>query len=158
MVSRLKYRHRLNAATSIDYFPGRGGYARSAAGSLKQVQFNSSISVAGAVLMGSLGFALTWFALRSGSRQPARVERRKFQRDIDRLFSDITAGLRSLAASGKFGGMSAMREKQVEVERMLSELQHRLRHLEDGVRDKYEARTHRILAHAARFGITLPPP
>jgi hypothetical protein len=122
------------------------------------VQFNNSISVAGALLMGSLGFALTWIALRSGSKKPARVERRKFQRDIDRLFSDIAVGLRHLATSGKFGGMSLMREKQEEVERMLSELQHRLRHLEDGVRDKYEARAHRILAQAARFGITLPPP
>ena len=126
--------------------------------SLKHVQFNNSISVAGAVMMGSLGFALTWAALRSGFKGPARVERRKFQRDIDRLFSDIADGLRYLATSGKFGGMRVMRLKQEEVERMLSELQHRLRHLEDGVRDKYEARTHRILAQAARFGITLPPP
>jgi hypothetical protein len=108
--------------------------------------------------MGSLGFALTWVALRSGSKKPARVERRKFQRDIDRLFTDIADGLRFLASSGKFGGMSLMREKHEEVERMLSELQHRLRHLEDKVRDKYEARAHRILAQAARFGITLPPP
>lgn len=122
------------------------------------MQFNNSISVVGAVLIGCLGFALTWFALRSGSKKPARVERRKFQRDIDRLFSDIADGLRFLSSSGKFGGMSLMREKQEEVERMLSELQNRLRHLEDEVRDKYEARAHRILAQAARFGITLPPP
>lgn len=108
--------------------------------------------------MGSLGFALTWVALRSGSKTPSRVERRKFQRDIDRLFSDISDGLRFLASSGKFGGMSLMRMKQEEVARMLSELQHRLRNLDDGVRDKYEARAHRILAQAARFGITLPPP
>lgn len=122
------------------------------------MQFNNSISVVGAVLIGCLGFGLTWFALRSGSRKPAQVERRKYQRDIDRLFTDIADGLRFLSTSGKFGGMGLLREKQEEVERMLSELQHRLRHLEDDVRDKYEARAHRILAQAARFGITLPPP
>ena len=123
-----------------------------------RVRFNESISVAGGVLMGSLGFALTWFALRSGSKNSARIERRKHQRDIDRLFSDISEGLRYLSTSGKFGGMSLLRGKQEEVARMLSQLQHRLRHLEDGARDKYEARAHRILAQAARFGITLPPP
>jgi hypothetical protein len=54
--------------------------------------------------------------------------------------------------------MSLMHERLEEVARLLIELQRRLRMLEDGVREKYEARTHRLLAQAARFGITIPPP
>jgi hypothetical protein len=120
------------------------------------VQLTNSISVAGAILMGAFGFALTWFALRNG--KPAKTQERGFQKDLDRLFTEISKGLRFMATPNRFGGMGLMREKQVEVERQLFELQRRLRHLEDGVRDKYEAKTHRILAQAARFGITLPPP
>gem|GEM_PF-5195995 len=125
------------------------------------MQFTNSISVAGAILMGSFGFVLIWFALRSGFRKQAKEGKTsggRFHRDVDRLFSDISKGLRFLSTQGRFTGMALMREKQEEVERQLSELQGRLRHLEDGVRDKYEARAHRILAQAARFGITLPPP
>jgi hypothetical protein len=126
--------------------------------SLNRVQFTNSISAVGAILMGAFGFALTWFALRNGSRKPAKTQERGFQKDLDRLFTEISKGLRFMATPNRFGGMGLMREKQVEVERQLSELQRRLRHLEDGVRDKYEAKAHRILAQAARFGITLPPP
>ncbi|MDB5103871.1 MAG: hypothetical protein JWP91_1560 [Fibrobacteres bacterium] len=122
------------------------------------MQLPNSISIPGAVMMGALGFALTWFALRNGSTKVDPAGNRNFHREIDRLFSDISKGLRFLSSSGRFGGLTLMREKQEEVERLLSELQRRLRHLEDGVRDKYEERAHRILAQAARFGITLPPP
>ena len=123
------------------------------------MQFNNSISVVGSILMGAFGFILTWFALRNGLRKQAKPEGGKYHREMDRLFSDISKGLRFMSTPpNRFGGMGLLREKQDQVERQLSELQRRLRHLEDGVRDKYEARAHRILAHAARFGITLPPP
>jgi hypothetical protein len=128
------------------------------------VQFSNSISVAGALLMGSFGFALTWMALRGGSKKQARGAggekdaARGDSKDLDRLFSDISKGLRFLASPSRFGGMGLMREKQYEVGRLLSELQGSLSRLEDGDREKYEARAHRILAQAARFGITLPPP
>lgn len=130
------------------------------------MQINNSISAVGAILMGAFGFALTWFALRNGNRKPAKGQERGFERgfqrsfhkDLDRLFTEISKGLRFMSAPNRFGGMGLMREKQMEVERQLSELQRRLRHLEDGVRDKYEAKAHRVLAQAARFGITLPPP
>jgi hypothetical protein len=121
------------------------------------VQFTNSISVFGAILMGSFGFGLTWLALRNGSRKQGQSAGRDF-RELDRLFTDISKGLRTLSMPSRFGGTGLMREKQDEVERLLSQLQHRLRQLEDGVRNKYEARAHRILAQAARFGITLPPP
>ena len=125
------------------------------------MQFNNSISLTGAILMGSFGFALTWLALRGSARKLAKKEKagsRGYQRDLDRLFSDISKGLRFLSAPNRFGGMGLLREKQFQVEKQLSELQRSLRQLEDGAREKYEARAHRILAQAARFGITLPPP
>ncbi|MDB5049884.1 MAG: hypothetical protein JWO30_2955 [Fibrobacteres bacterium] len=107
--------------------------------------------------MGGLGLGLAWFAVRNGSQKTVSGIRQNLHRDLDRLFSDISKGLGSLSSS-RFGGLAVTREKQDEVERLLSELQRRLRMLEDGVREKYEERTHRVLAKAARFGITLPPP
>jgi hypothetical protein len=125
--------------------------------SLKHVQFPNTISIFGALLMGGFGLGLAWLALKNGSQKPGSNVRRNPHRDLDQLFSDISRGLGTLSSS-RFGGLSLMRENQDEVERLLSELQRRLRMLEDGVREKYEERTHRILAKAARFGITLPPP
>ena len=138
-------------------FPGQG-YPAFCGWSLNLVQFNNSISAVGAILMGAFGFALTWFALRNGNHKPSKSRERGFQKDLDRLFAEISRGLRFMGTPNRFGGMGLMREKHVEVERQLSELQRRLRQLEDGDRDKYEAKAHRILAQAARFGITLPPP
>lgn len=108
--------------------------------------------------MGGFGLGLSFLALRSGARKPAGAPKSTLHRDLDRLFADIGRGLRMLSSPARFGGMGLLREKQSEVERQLSELQRRLRHLEDGVRDRYEERAQRILAQAARFGITLPPP
>ncbi len=126
--------------------------------SLKHVHMQPSISLFGVFLLAGLGLALTWFAFRSSrGGQPGTV-RGNLHRDLDGLFSDISRGLRILSTPNRFGGTGLMRENQDEVKRKLSELQRRLRMLEDGVRDKYEARAHRILAQAARFGITLPPP
>lgn len=115
-------------------------------------------SIYGAALVGVIGLGLTWLTVRGGPRRPGTSLRQNLRRDLDRLFSDIAKGLRTLSTSSRLGGFGLMREKQDEVERLLSELQRRLRQLEDGVREKYEARAHRILAQAARFGITLPPP
>lgn len=78
------------------------------------------------------------------------------QRELDRLFSDISRGLRILSAPTRAGGMF-YREKQEEVGRMLYELQHRLRLLDDRIRQPYEAKAGQVLAQAARAGITLPP-
>jgi hypothetical protein len=110
------------------------------------------------LIMGGFGLGLSFLALRSGTRKPAGAAKHSLHRDLDRLFTEIGRGLRMLSSPTRFGGMGLLREKQSEVERQLSELQRRLRHLEDGVRDRYEARAQRILAQAARFGITLPPP
>ncbi len=112
----------------------------------------------GVLLLGIFGLGLSLLALRSGARKPAALLSQTLHRDLDRLFGDIGRGLRMLGTPTRFGGMGLFREKQTEVERQLSELQGRLRHLEDGVRNRYEERAQRILAQAARFGITLPPP
>ncbi len=108
--------------------------------------------------MGSIGLGLALFAVRNGSWKSGKALGQNLHRDLDRLFNDISRGLRALATGPRFGGTGLMREKHEEVSRLLSDLQWRLRMLEDGVRDKYEARAHKILAQAARFGITLPPP
>jgi hypothetical protein len=122
------------------------------------VQYTDSFSLYGVVVLGSFGLGLGFLALRSGSRRPGVSLGHSLHRDLERLFSEIGRGLRMLSTPTRFGGMGLLRAKQTEVERQLSELQRRLRHLEDGVRDKYEVRAQRILAQAARFGITLPPP
>jgi hypothetical protein len=122
------------------------------------VHFPTSISLYGVFLLAAIGLGLAWLALRNGSKKPESTIRGSLHRDLDHLFSDISRGLRSLSTPARFGSMGLMRENQAEVKRKLSELQRRLRMLEDGARDKYEARAHRILAQAARFGITLPPP
>lgn len=122
------------------------------------MQFPETISLYGVLVMGGFGLGLSIMALRSGQRKPASSIKHGLHRDLDRLFTEIGRGLRMLSSPARFGGMGLLREKQSEVERQLAELQKRLRHLEDGVRDRYEARAQRILAQAARFGITLPPP
>jgi hypothetical protein len=122
------------------------------------VQISNTISIFGVVLLGGFGLGLTWFALRNGSRKPGQSLGQNRSRDLERLFTEIAKGLRALSSSSRIGGMSLMHERQEEMARLLLELQRRLRMLEDGVREKYEARAHRLLAQAARFGITLPPP
>lgn len=122
------------------------------------MQYSETFSLYGVLVMGGFGLGLSFLALRSGTRKPAEALKHSLHRDLERLFADIGRGLRMLSSPGRFGGMGLLREKQSEVERQLTELQRRLRHLEDGVRDRYEARAQRILAQAARFGITLPPP
>lgn len=122
------------------------------------MQIQNQISIYGGILMGAFGLGLAWLHLRNGSRKPGLTFGQNLHRDLDRLFTDISRGLRALASGPRFGGMGLMREKHEEVSRLLSELQKRLRMLEDDVREKYEARAHRILAQAARLGITLPPP
>lgn len=110
-------------------------------------------------LMGALGLGLAFLALRNGQpRKTPSLGGSGLQRDLDRLFADISRGLRAVTASSRMGGFAVLQEKHAEVGRLLSEMQRRLRMLEDGARKKYEARAHRILAQAARVGITLPPP
>lgn len=110
-------------------------------------------------LMGALGLGLAFLALRSGQpRKTASMSGNGMPRDLDRLFVDISRGLRAVASSSRMGGFAVMQEKHAELERLLSEMQRRLRMLEDSARNKYEARAHRILVQAARIGITLPPP
>lgn len=123
------------------------------------MQFGDSFSALGVITLGIFGIGLGFLALRSGSRkQGASTMGRNLHRDLDRLFTDIAQGLRMLSSPAGFGGMGLLREKQYEVARLLGELQRRLRHMDDRVRDRYEARAQRILEQAARFGITLPPP
>ncbi|MEO7426033.1 MAG: hypothetical protein ABI036_12660 [Fibrobacteria bacterium] len=128
------------------------------------MQLTPGISIFGVLILAGLGLALTWLSFRNRSSQgipgsggPAALSQ-GIPRDLDGLFADISRALRALSAPSRYGGMGLMREKHAEVRRLLFELQRRLRLLEDGVRDKYEARAHRILAQAARFDITLPPP
>ena len=122
------------------------------------MQYSESFSLYGVLLLGGFGLGLSWLAVRSGARKPGASLSQSLHRDLDRLFAEIGRGLRMLSTPTRFGGMGLLREKQSEVERQLSELQGRLRHLEDGVRNRYEERAQRVLAQAARFGITLPPP
>lgn len=119
--------------------------------------FHAYTSVLGLALMGAFGLVLAYMAIRGGSRsmagRPGGADR-----EIDRLLADITKGLESISANSRLGGFSLMQDRHAQVGRMLGDLQGRLSLLEDGVRNRYEARVHRILARAARFGITLPPP
>lgn len=119
--------------------------------------YPETFSLYGVLVLGGFGLGLSFLALR-GRRKPAHPRNQGMHRDLERLFTEIGRGLRMLSSPTRFGGMGLLREKQFEVERQLAEMQRRLRHLEDGVRDRYEERAQRILAQAARFGITLPPP
>jgi hypothetical protein len=116
-----------------------------------------SFPLFGVILLGLIGIGLGVLALR-GTRKREGAAGGNPHRELDRLFTDIAQGLRMLSSPTRFGGMGLLREKQYEVARLLGELQRRLRHLDDRVRDRYEARAQRILEQAARFGITLPPP
>lgn len=115
-----------------------------------------SLSALGLFLLGSIGVVLVGLSLRGlrAGRQAAAPM--GWQRELDRLLADITRGLRSLASPARAGGLF-YREKQEEVARLLSELQARLRLLEDELRRPYEAKASQVLADAARAGITLPP-
>lgn len=107
-------------------------------------------------LFGAIGLVLVGVTLRAvyAGRHASEPEGR--HRELDRLFADISRGLRILASPARAGGLF-YREKQEEVGRLLSELQSRLRLLEDGMRQPYEARASQVLADAARAGITVPP-
>jgi hypothetical protein len=117
----------------------------------------NSLSSLSLVLFGLIGLALITLSLRAllGGR-PRAATREGLPRELDRLFSDISRGLRVLSSPARAGGMF-YREKQEEVGRMLSELQNRLRLLDDGIRQPYEAKAGQVLAEAARAGITVPP-
>jgi hypothetical protein len=104
--------------------------------------------------MGLFGIGLGILALRGGARKPARANRR----DLEQLFAEIGRGLRALSASGRVGGLGFLLEKHSHVERQLTEMQSRLRQLDDSMRERYEKRAQRVLELAARCGITLPPP
>jgi len=89
------------------------------------------------------------------SKSGALPERRK---DLDRLFTDLSRSLRTLSALSKTSSQFLIREKHEELGRLLSELQRRMRMLDEHHRLKYEARAEIVLAHAAKVGITVPPP
>lgn len=88
--------------------------------------------------------------LRSSRNQPVPGN------EIEQLLARIRRGLRSLASPARAGGLF-YREKQEEIGSLLSDLQGRLRLLDDRARRYYENRASQILAEAARAGITLPP-
>jgi hypothetical protein len=114
----------------------------------------------GIVLVGAIGLILVLLSLRAaaaGRGSRSRVPGRGLHGDLERLFSDITRGLRILTSPARAGGF-LYREKQEEVGRKLAELQSRLRLLDDPERRKYEGKAGRILEEAAQVGITLPPP
>ena len=105
--------------------------------------------LAGLALIGCLLYAV----LARASDEPSEDHAR---REIEHLLADIGRRLRALSAPARAGGLF-YREKQEELGRMLSELQARLRLLEDAERLPYEARAGQVLAAAARAGITVPP-
>lgn len=104
-------------------------------------------------LLGMVLIGLSLMALWSRRSGPAEAGP---HRELDSLFSQISRGLRALSSPTRAGGLF-YREKQEEVGRLLSEMQGRLRLLEDGIRQSYEAKASRVLADAARLGITVPP-
>lgn len=121
------------------------------------MQNMSTLSSLGLIAFGLIGLALVLLSLRNMlSRGVDMHAGDDLQKELDRLFSDIGRGLRVLSSPARAGGLF-YREKQEEVGRMLSELQNRLRLLDDGSRQPFEARAGQVLAEAARAGITLPP-
>lgn len=116
----------------------------------------SFLSTWSLIIFGSIGLLLVGLSLRALFTGRPGTEGEGLHRELDRLFADITRGLRILASPARAGGLF-YREKQEEVGRLLSELQSRLRLLEDGLRQPYEAKASQVLADAARAGITLPP-
>lgn len=117
----------------------------------------NSLSIASLLLFGMLGLILIGMSLRAVfSRKPGHAQADGLPRDLDRLFSDISRGLRALSSPARVGGLF-YREKQEEVGRLLADLQGRLRLLDEAVRPRYEAKAGQVLAEAARAGITLPP-
>lgn len=107
-------------------------------------------------MFGIIGMALVGLSMAAMIQRRSRPSGLVPDNDLDRLFSDIRRALRVLSSPARAGGMY-YREKQEEVGRLLSDLQGRLRHLDDGLRQSYEARASQVLADAARAGITLPP-
>jgi hypothetical protein len=122
------------------------------------MRFSASYSEFGVLLLGLFGALLGYLALRAGMRPARSGHGRRGHRDVDRLLDEIGRGVRMLADPSRFGGLGLLREKQYEVARQLGELQRRLSQLEDGTREHYEARAHRVLELAAKCGITVPPP
>jgi hypothetical protein len=116
----------------------------------------ASLSTLSLLLFALVGLVLVGLSLRAFLAGGGKGEGEGLQRELDRLFGDITRGLRILASPARAGGLF-YREKQEEVGRLLSELQGRLRLLEDDLRQPYEAKASQVLADAARAGITLPP-
>lgn len=117
----------------------------------------NTISFASLLLFGLLGLILIAMTLRAlFGGKPSTAQGEGLPKDLDRLFTDITRGLRSLSSPARAGGLF-YREKQEEVGRMLSDLQSRLRLLDETIRPRYEAKAGQVLADAARAGITLPP-
>jgi hypothetical protein len=89
---------------------------------------------------------------------PLAIFKGRANRDLDRLFAETSRALRALSAPSRLGGFSLLREKQMVAYRLLEDLQGRMRLLEDRARRKYEGRAERLLALAAHYDITLPPP
>lgn len=116
----------------------------------------ASLSSLSLILFAMVGLILVGLSLRALVMGRTLRKGEGLQQELDRLFGDITRGLRNLASPARAGGLF-YREKQEEVGRLLSELQARLRLLEDGLRQPYEAKASQVLADAARAGITLPP-
>ena len=117
----------------------------------------TTLSSASLLLFGVMGLLLTVMSLRAFfRRKTSGPSGNGLNRDLDGLLSEISRGLRALASPARAGGLF-YREKQEEVGRLLSELQGRLRLLDEAIRLRYEARAGQLLADAARAGITLPP-
>jgi hypothetical protein len=109
------------------------------------------------VLSGMGGLALIGYLLYAVlTRTADELPEDNFHREIEILFTEISRRLRGLSSPARAGGLF-YREKQEELGRLLSELQARLRLLEDADRLPYEARAGQVLAAAARAGITVPP-
>jgi hypothetical protein len=119
--------------------------------------FQDFTAALGLGLMGALGLSLAFLAIRSGGRSKA-ARSGGADKEISRLMADISKSLEGISASSRMGGFALMQDRHAQVGRMLGELQSRLSLLDDRARNRYEVRAHRILARAARFGITLPPP
>lgn len=117
----------------------------------------SSLSSMSLVILGVLGLVLVVLSLRALIVSRSSIsEGASVQKDLDRLFSEISRGLRTLTSASR-SGVHFSRQKQEDVGRLLAELQSRLRLLDDVIRQPYEAKASQVLADAARAGITLPP-
>lgn len=78
-------------------------------------------------------------------------------RSIQKVLNSISRELRFIFGLARSGKLLKIRERHEELARLLSELQWRLRRLDETNQRKYVQKGLAIMADAAKLGITLPP-